>query len=84
MTLSRRMRFDFCLKLQKPAKKPLLTKKMKAKQSNLLNHINIEPLNIGVRCCLAMNQPFSCLPPGSKTFVDHQEKDTTKNTRFQP
>ena len=32
MTLSRRLRFDFCLKSQKSAKKPLLTKKMKAKR----------------------------------------------------
>ena len=32
MTVSRRLRFDFGLKSQKPAKKHLLTKKMKAKR----------------------------------------------------
>ena len=32
MTVSRRLRFDFGLKSQKPAKKFLLTKKMKAKR----------------------------------------------------
>ena len=61
MIVSRRLTYDFRLKLRKPAKKPLLTKSMKAKCLAFAKLINIGPLNVGVKYSSVMNQPFSSL-----------------------
>ena len=49
----------------------------------MLKHINIGPLNVGVKYCLVMNPPFSSFRQENKKFVDLKERDTIKGTQYQ-
>ena len=57
---------------------------MKVKRLGFAKRINIGALNIEEKYWSVMNQPFTCLRQGSKTFVDLKERDTLRSAQFQP